>query len=262
MSTSKYALRDTRTMLRRNLKRILRYPSMTLIVVAIPVVFLLLFVYVFGGTVGDGIGGVGGRAEYVNYVTPGILLFGVVGAATSTAVTVAMDMTEGIVARFRTMSIFRPAILTSHVVASVVQQVVSSALVLGVALLIGFDPNANFGQWMGAIGVFLLFVLAVTWFGVGIGLASKSVESASNAPMPLMLLPFLGSGFVPTDKMPAWLGWFADNQPFTPVIETMRGLLMGTHVGGDAIAAIAWCVGISVACFVWARRRINREPGH
>ncbi|MCW2918060.1 MAG: putative transporter permease protein [Actinomycetia bacterium] len=261
MTTLKYAASDSATMLRRNLRHMLRYPSMTLMLVGMPVIFLLLFVYVFGGTLGAGLGGAsGGRAEYVNYVTPGIVLMTVAGAATGTAVSVAMDMTEGIVARFRTMAISRASVLTGHVVGSVIQTLLSMAVVIGVALLIGFRPTAGPLEWIAATGVLTLFVLALTWLSVALGLVSKSAEAASNAPMPLMLLPFLGSGFVPTESMPAGLRWFAEYQPFTPVIETLRGLLLGTPIGNGAILTIAWSAGITLIGYLWAKKLFNRDP--
>ena len=149
MSTLAYAVSDSRTMLRRNLRRMQRYPMMTLTLILIPAILLLLFVYVFGGTMGAGIGGsTGGRAEYANYVLPGILLISIASGATGTATSVAMDMTEGIVARFKTMAIYRPSVLTGHVFGSVIQTVISLAFLIGVALLIGFRPDANPGEWL------------------------------------------------------------------------------------------------------------------
>jgi ABC-2 type transport system permease protein len=260
MSTLSHSVSDSATMLRRNLRHMLRYPSMTLMLVGMPVIFLLLFVYVFGGTLGAGLGPSGGRALYVNYVTPGIVLMTVAGAATGTAVSVAMDMTEGIVARFRTMAISRASVLTGHVVGSVIQTLLGMAVVIGVAVLIGFRPTAGPAEWLAAAGVLTLFVFAITWLSVALGLVSKSVETASNAPMPLMLLPFLGSGFVPTGSMPAGLRWFAEYQPFTPVIETLRGLLLGTPIGNSAIIAITWCAAIALAGYLWARKLFNRDP--
>ncbi|MFC5751200.1 ABC transporter permease [Actinomadura rugatobispora] len=252
---------DSATMLRRNLRHMLRYPSMTLMLVGMPVIFLLLFVYVFGGALGAGLGGAsGGRAEYAAYVTPGIILMTIAASAQGTAVSVAMDMTEGIVARFRTMAIARSAVLTGHVVGSLIQAALSMAVVLGVALLIGFRPNAGAVEWLAAAGLLMLFALALTWLTVALGLVADSVETASNTPMPLMLLPLLGSGFVPTDSMPAGLRWFAEYQPFTPTIETLRGLLLGSPIGNGAVIAIAWCAGITLASFLWAMRLYNRDP--
>jgi ABC-2 type transport system permease protein len=261
MSTLSYAVSDSATMLRRNLRHMLRYPSMTLLLVGMPVIFLLLFVYVFGGTLGAGLGGpAGGRAEYVNYVTPGILLMTVAAAVQGTAISVAMDMTEGIVARFRTMAIWRSSVLTGHVLGSVIQAMLSSAVVIGVALLIGFRPTASPVEWIAVAGVLAMISFALTWLSVAIGLVTKSVETASNLPMPLVFLPFLSSGFVPTDSMPAGLRWFAEYQPFTPVIETLRGLLLGTPIGNSAVLAVAWCAGISLAGYLWAKKLYKRDP--
>jgi ABC-2 type transport system permease protein len=259
MTTLSLAVRDSNTMLRRNLLHMRRYPSMTLMLIGLPVIFLLLFVYVFGGTLGAGLGPAGGRAQYANYVAPGILLITVAGAAQGTAISVAMDMTEGIIARFRTMKIFRPSVLTAHVLGSLVQTLIGLIVVTGVALLVGFRPNANAMEWVAAIGVLLLISFAVIWLSVACGLVSKSVETASNLPMPLVLLPFLSSGFVPTDSMPTAMRWFADVQPFTPVIETLRGLLLGTGIGNNAIWTVVWCAGISAASYLWARKLYNRD---
>ncbi|HEX6683094.1 MAG TPA: ABC transporter permease [Candidatus Limnocylindrales bacterium] len=258
MSSLAYAWRDSNTMLRRQLKRIVRYPSMIVYLTVMPIVFLLLFVYVFGGTLGAGMGG--DRSDYANYVTPGILLIAVAGVAAGAAITVAMDMTEGIVARFRTMAIYRPSVLTGHVLGNLIQGVVGLALVIGVALLVGFRPNANFVEWLGAAGILALITLAVTWLGVLCGLVSKSVETASNLPMPLTLLPFLGSGFVPTDSMPKAIAWFAEYQPFTPIMETLRGLLFGTAIGNSGLLAVGWCAVITVGSYVWAKKLYNRDP--
>jgi ABC-2 type transport system permease protein len=260
MSTQSYALRDSTTMVRRNLRHVLRYPSMTLILVAIPIVFLLLFVYVFGGTLGAGLGSVsGGRRDYLDYVTPGILLLTVAAAATGTAVSVAMDMTEGIIARFRTMAIARVSVLTGHVVGKMIQTMISIATVIGVAMLLGFRPTAGLVEWIAAIGLLALITSAIIWLAVALGMVSESVETASNLPMPLVLLPFLSSGFVPTDSMPALLRLFAEYQPFTPIIETLRGLLMGTQIDNSGVLAVAWSVGIALVGYVWAKRLFNRD---
>jgi ABC-2 type transport system permease protein len=256
MSTLTLAARDSSTMIRRQLKRLIRYPSMTIQLVATPVILLLVFVYVFGGTLGAGLGG--GRDVYINYVVPGILLMAVATAATGTAVMVATDMTEGIIARFRTMRIWRPSILTGHVVGAVIQQLLGMAVLIGVALAMGFSPNATAVEWLAAAGLLTLFVLAITWLSVALGLKSQTPEAASNAPMPLILLPFLGSGFVPTDSMPTALRWFAEYQPFTPVMETVRGLLLGTPIGNSAAIATAWCAGIAALSYLWAKNTFNK----
>ncbi|WP_026402920.1 ABC transporter permease [Actinomadura rifamycini] len=259
MSTAALALRDSATMTRRQLKRIARYPAMTVQLIITPVILLLLFVYVLGGTLGNGLGGAGGgRDAYVDYVLPGILLMAAATAATGTAVMVATDMTEGIIARFRTMRISRASVLTGHVVGSVVQQLLGAAVLVGVAFAIGFRPNATAAEWAAAAGLLTLFVLAVTWLAVALGMKSPTPEAASNAPMPLVLLPFLGSGFVPTDSMPAAIRWFADYQPFTPVMETLRGLLLGTPIGDSAAIAAGWCTAIALASFLWARSTFTK----
>jgi ABC-2 type transport system permease protein len=266
MTTLSLAVTDSATMYRRSLRRIVRYPSMTLLIVALPIVFLLLFVYVFGATLGNGLGvasgaGVGadGRAAYVNYVVPGILLMTIAGTAQGTAISVAMDMTAGIIARFRTMAIARASVLTGHVLGSLSQSMVSLVVVVGVSVAVGFRPNAGVLGWLGAAGLLALATLALSWLSVALGLVSKSVETASNLPMVLTLLPFLGSGFVPTASMPAGLRWFAQYQPFTPVIETVRGLLLGTPIGHNAVLAVAWCLVIGVASYVWAKRLFVRR---
>ncbi|WP_040839185.1 ABC transporter permease [Nocardia brevicatena] len=255
-----HPLRDSATMLRRNLKHIVRYPSMTVMLVGMPVVFLLLFVYVFGGTMGAGLGGVsGGRAEYVDYVTPAIILMTVTAAVQGTAISVAMDMTEGIIARFRTMHIARVSVLTGHVLGSVIQTMLSLAIVIGVALLVGFRPTAGPGEWLTTAGFLLVVTFALVWLSVALGQVSKTVEGASNVGMPLLLLPFLGSGFVPTDSMPAGLRWFAEYQPFTPIIETLRGLLLGTPLGNNAWIALGWCVVVTLVGYLWSKKLFNRE---
>ncbi|GAA2363118.1 ABC transporter permease [Dactylosporangium salmoneum] len=256
MSTIALAARDSSTMVRRQLKRVVRYPAMTVQLVVTPIIILLLFVYVLGGTLGSGIGG--GRAAYVNYVVPGILLMTAAMASTGTAVMVATDMTEGIIARFRTMRIFRASVLTGHVVASVIQQLLGMALLAGIALAIGFRPNAGVVEWLAAIGMLTLFAVAITWLSVALGLKSPTPEAAGSAPMPLILLPFLGSGFVPTDSMPTVLRWFAEYQPFTPIMETVRGLLLGTPIGNSGLIAIAWCAGIAAVSYLWAKSIFNK----
>ena len=261
MSALTYTLTDSSTMLRRQMRHMIRYPSLTVMLVGMPVVFLLLFVYVFGGTLGAGLGGVaGGRSAYLEYVVPGILLMTIAGGAQGTAISVAMDMTEGIIARFRTMAISRASVLVGHVVGSLIQTMISMVVVLGVALLIGFRPSAGPPGWIAAIGLLVLTTFAVTWLSVAFGMVSKSVETASNIPMLLMLLPFLGSGFVPTDSMPAGIRWFAEYQPFTPIMETLRGLLMGTPIGNSGILAVAWCMAITLFGFVWSVRLYERNP--
>jgi ABC-2 type transport system permease protein len=261
MTSMAYAIQDSTTMLRRNLRHMQRYPSLTLMLVGQPIVFLLLFVYVFGGTMGAGIAGVAsGRAEYLAYITPGILAMTVASVALGTALSVAMDMTEGIMARFRTMDIARVSVLTGHVVGAMVQTAIALVVVVGVALLLGFRPTAGPFDWLAALAVLAIFAFALTWLTVALGLASDSVETASNTPMFLVLMPFLGSGFVPTESMPIGLRWFADYQPFTPVIESVRGLFTGSAVGNDVLLALGWSVVIALGSYMWAKRLYNRDP--
>jgi ABC-2 type transport system permease protein len=261
MTALAYTVTDGATMLRRNLKHAQRYPVLTLMVAGIPIVLLLLFVFVFGSTLGAGLGGIsGGRAEYVEFLTPGILVLAIASAAQGTAITVAMDMNEGIIARFRTMSIARASVLTGHVVGAVVQTMIGLVPVVAVALLVGFRPDADVVEWLAAVGLLLLTSVALSWLSVAMGLAAKSVESASNLPMPLILLPFLGSGFVPTESMPAGLRWFAEYQPFTPIIDTLRGLLTGAAIGSSAVLAVGWCAALALVGYLWGRARYDRRP--
>jgi ABC-2 type transport system permease protein len=157
------------------------------------------------------------------------------------------------------MAIFRPSVLTGHVLGAVFQTMLGLAVVVGIAALVGFRPNANPVEWFAAAGVLTMIAFALTWLSVALGLAAKTVESASNLPMPLVLLPFLGSGFVPTESMPAAVRWFAEYQPFTPMMETLRGLLLGTGIGANATATTAWCAAITVVSFWWAKTRYNRN---
>jgi len=261
MSTLTYAVVDSATMLRRQLRHMLRYVSMTLTLIGMPIVLLLLFVYVFGGTLGAGLGGpAGGREEYLEYVLPGVLLIAVATGAIGTAISVNMDMTEGIVARFRTMAIFRRSVLTGHVLGSMIQTMLSLAVVTAVAVLIGFRADATPVEWAGTVGVLAAISFALTWLCVAFGLVAKNPEAASNLPQPLVFLPFLGSGFVPTESMPTWLRWFAEYQPFTPMMDTVRGLLLGTAIGSSGVVALAWCAAITLASYLWARKLYNRDP--
>ncbi|MCI3931531.1 ABC transporter permease [Streptomyces sp. AN091965] len=263
MSTTTYALRDSMTMLRRNLKHAQRYPSLTLSVVVLPVLMLLMFVYVFGAPLGDGIdvpgvGGGGGRDAYTNYITPGILLMAIATSSIATAVSVCTDMTEGIINRFRTMSISRASVLVGHVLGNVVQTAVSLLLIVCVALAVGFRSNAHVLEWAAVLGLLLFLAFALAWLSAAIGLGSESVETASNAPLPLAFLPFLGSAVVPPDSMPAGIRWFAEYQPFTPITETVRGLLLGTGIGNDGWISLAWLTALTVLGYVWAKASFNR----
>ncbi|AIY19560.1 ABC transporter permease [Pimelobacter simplex] len=258
MTTLAYAVRDSRTMLRRNLKHMLRYPSLTIMLIAQPVLFLLLFVYVFGGTMGAGLPGGGGRDAYLGYVAPAILVITVSSVALSIAIYAAKDATEGIIDRFRTMPIARSSVLTGLVAAAVVQTAFAVTVVLGLALALGYRPDAGVPGWLGAIGILTLLAIALTWLCVALGLAAGSVETASNTPMFLMIMPFLSSAFVPTDSMSTGLAWVAEHQPFTPVIDTLRAFLDGRDPGSDAVWAIGWCLLVTVLCFAWSRRLFSK----
>ncbi len=185
--------------------------------------------------------------EYVNYVTPAIILMTITSTVQGTAIGVAMDLTEGIIARFRTMHIARVSVLAGHVLGSVIQAVFSMTVVIGAALRSGSGRSpARARGWPRPVS-WSSVTFALVWLSVALGQVSKSVETASNLPMPLMLLPFLSSGFVPTDSMPGGLRWFAENQPFTPIIETLRGLLLDKPIGNDGWIALVWCAVIALA---------------
>ncbi|MER8036661.1 ABC transporter permease [Streptomyces hydrogenans] len=260
MSALSLAARDSSTMLRRNLLHARRYPSLTLNLLLTPVVMLLLFVYVFGDVMSAGMGGAD-RAAYIAYVVPGILMMTVGGTVVGTAVSVSNDMTEGIIARFRTMAIHRPSILVGHVVGSVLQCLMSVLLVGAVAVAIGFrSTDATALEWLAAFGLTALIALALTWIAVGMGLVSPNAEAASNNALPLVVLPLISSAFVPIDSMPGWFRPIAEYQPFTPAIETLRGLLLGTGIGHNGWLALAWCAGLTVLGYVWSKARFDRDP--
>ncbi|QDQ98327.1 ABC transporter permease [Tomitella fengzijianii] len=254
--------RDSRTMLRRNLLQIVRYKSLTLMLIAQPLIFLALFVYVFGATMGAGLPGGGGRGDYLDFIMPAILVLTVTSIALNTAYTIALDMEKGIIDRFRTMAIARSAVLTGRVLAAVVLTAVAQAVVLAVALVLGYRPAGTALGWLGTAGLLLAMTLALTWLTVALGLAAPNAETASNTPMPLLFLPFLSSGFVPTESMPAAVRWFAEYQPFTPIINTLRAWLSGAAAGADAWWAFGWCALIAAACFLWARRLYSRVRAH
>jgi ABC-2 type transport system permease protein len=222
--------------------------------VMLPVLLMLIFVYLFGGAINTGTG-------YVTYVVPGVLVLCAGFGSASTAVTVSSDMSTGIVDRFRSMDIGGAAVLGGHVVASVVRNAVSTVLVLGVALLIGFRPHAGLGQWLAGGAILLLFIVAISWLSAAVGLIARSPEGASGFTFLLTFLPYPSSAFVPISTMPAWIHGFATNQPVTPVVESIRGFLLGLPVGSSPWLAIAWTagiIGVSVAlCAVIFQRRVG-----
>lgn len=261
MSTLSLAVRDSSTMLRRNLLHARRYPSLTLNLLLTPIVLLLLFVYIFGDVMSAGIGGGADRSEYIAYVVPGILMLTVGGTVVGTAVSVSNDMTEGIIARFRTMAIHRGSVLIGHAVGSVLQSIASVALVGAVAVAIGFrSTDATALEWLAAFGLTVLVAMALTWIAVGMGMVSPNAEAASNNALPLIVLPLISSAFVPVDAMPGWFQPIAEYQPFTPAIETLRGLLLGSGIGHNGWLAVAWCLALSLLGYVWSKKVFNRDP--
>ncbi|ADI08156.1 putative ABC transporter integral membrane protein [Streptomyces bingchenggensis BCW-1] len=262
MSSLALAVRDSSIMLRRNLLHARRYPSLTLNLLLTPIMLLLLFVYIFGDAMSTGIGGGGAdRSDYIKYVVPGLLLMTIGSTTIGTAVSVSNDMTEGIIARFRTMAIHRGSILIGHVIGSVLQSIISVALVGAVGVAIGFrSTDATALEWIAAFGLLALFALALTWIAVGMGMVSPSVEAASNNAMPLIFLPLISSTFVPVDAMPGWFQPIAEYQPFTPTIETIRGLLLGTDIGNNWWISIAWCLGLTALGYRWSKAVFNRDP--
>ncbi|MGW6690406.1 ABC transporter permease [Streptomyces sp. NPDC054961] len=260
MSSLSLAVRDSSTMLRRNLLHARRYPSLTLNLLLTPIMLLLLFVYIFGDTMSAGIGG-GDRSAYIAYLVPGLLLMTVGSTTIGTAVSVSTDMSEGIIARFRTMAIHRGSVLVGHVIGSVLQAIASVVLVGAVGVAIGFrSTDATALEWLAAFGLLVLFALALTWIAVGMGLISPNAEAASNNALPMILLPLLSSAFVPVDAMPGWFQPIAEYQPFTPAIETLRGLLLGTEIGANGWLAAGWCLGLTVLGYFWSTSKFNRDP--
>lgn len=260
MATTSFAISDSATMLRRDLRHSLRRPATTIGGMAVPIVFLLLFVGVFGNALRAGLSEVTPRTSYVVYLTPGIIVMTAGAAAAATAINICVDMDEGIIARFRTMAITRTSVLTGQVVGSVIRTLISAVAVMAIAVGLGFRSGAAPIEWLAAIGVFLLLTLALTWLAVAFGLVAKTPAGANSLSLIPEFLPFLSSAFVPTASMPTGVRWFAEHQPFTPVIETLRGLLTGTPIGDNAVLAIAWCLVIGVLGYVWARSRYNRLP--
>jgi len=257
-SVKVYPLRDTATMLRRNVKQEMRDKVAIIACIGIPVLFLLLFVYVFGGALKESVK-LAGAPSYIDYVLPGLIIMtaaaGLIGISTQTSV----DMTVGIIDRFRTMAIFRPSILIARVVASALQTLASMVVVFGIAFAVGFRSNATFMQWLGAAGLLAFITVTLAWLGLAFGLAAKTVASASNGPFPLILLPLVGSGIVPTATMPTGLRYFAEYQPFSPMINTLRGLLLGTSIGWSWLIALAWCAGLGLLGLVWSISVFNRR---
>jgi ABC-2 type transport system permease protein len=258
VSINIYPLRDMATMLRRNIKNQLRDKVAVVAIIGIPVLFLLLFNYVFGGSLKGSVP-IGDSHNYVDYLLPGLIIMTAASQLIGTSTQTSVDMTGGIFDRFRTMAIYTPSILLARVLASVIQGLASMAVVFAIAFLMGLSPNATALEWVAVAGFLTYLTFALCWLGLAFGLAAKSVASASNGPFPLVLLPLVGSGAVATSSMPAGVRFFAEHQPFTPLIDTLRGLLFATHIGNSAIVALAWCTVIGVLGLVWSIKVWGRE---
>jgi ABC-2 type transport system permease protein len=250
---------DAITMLRRNTKHTLRNPSAVLMTIGIPVFLLLLFVGVFGGALNAGLGITAQGDEYIDYLVAGILVMTVGYGSSTTAMAVNQDMTAGIINRFRTMAISRTSVLTAHVIVSTVRTLISAGLVVSVALLMGFRPTTDPIRWLGVVGLLALFTLALTWLAVAVGLVAKSAEATTPFLLIVQLLPFVSSAFVSPETMSAPIRWFAAHEPFTPMIDVLRGLLLGTPINNGG-AAIAWGIGLTLAGYLWSRALFRRDP--
>ena len=251
-----YALSDTRVLTGRSLRHILRSPDTILTTAVTPIALMLLFTYVFGGAID-----IGSNESYIDYMLPGILLITVASGVAYTSYRLFLDLQGGIFERFQSMPISRSSVLWAHVLTSVVANLVSVALVIAVALVMGFRTGASPLAWLAVIGLMVLFTLALTWLAVVAGLSAKSVDGASAFSYPLIFLPFISSAFAPTDSMPGPVAWFAEHQPVTSIVDTIRALFAQEPVGGDIWVALAWLVGILVLAYGFAtviyRRRMN-----
>ena len=236
---------DATTMLGRNFKHTLRNPVAVFNSVLFPIVLLLMFVYVIGGAFNIG-------GHYIDYATPGMIVLTICYGLSATALAVNSDMTKGIINRFKVMDISRSAVLSAHVAASMLRTVIAIAVLIGVAFAVGFRPHASFAEWLGVIGFIVLVSFATSWITVALGLAAKTPESAGMISVPLVILPFLSSAIVPAGTMGPGVRQFAEYQPFTPIIETVRGLVTGEPSASRAITAAAWCVGIALVGYVWS----------
>ncbi|WP_223068620.1 ABC transporter permease [Paenibacillus caui] len=238
----------------RSIRLSLRNTEALIMAIMLPILLMLLFTYVFGGALDP-------TGNYVDYVVPGIILLCAGFGSSQTAVDVAQDMTSGIIDRFRTMPIRSLSVVTGHVVASLVRNLIATGVVIGVALLVGFRPSAGVVEWLGAVGTITLFILTFTWLFAAIGLVAGSPSAAAGYGFVLLFLPYLSNAFVSTDTMPKWLQGVANHQPITPVIETIRGLLTGTPVHDRAWWAIGWCLLILLVSLVWSLWSFRRKAG-
>ena len=252
-STLYWAINDSLTMIQRTLRHITRNLESVLLGFFLPVMILLLFVYVFGGAIDTG------DTAYINYVVPGIIILAAGYGAARTAENVSADMAVGLIDRFRTLPIFSASVLTGHVVTSVIRNLFSTLLVIVVALLIGFRPAASPLEWLAALGILVLYILAISWLGVVVGLAASSTDGASAFSFFVLFLPYISSAFVPTETMPKALHFIAENQPYTHVIETIRALIIGNSIGSRGWLALAWTGGITVVSYALAVYLFKRK---
>ena len=246
-------LRDTYVLLGRSLRHIVRSPDTIITTAVTPIVMLLMFVYVFGGAIDTG------GVTYVNYLLPGILLITVASGVAYTALRLFTDVSGGIFERFQSMPIARSAVLWGHVVTSLIANLISLVLVVLVALAIGFRSGAGILAWLAVLGIIVLFTLALTWLAVIPGLTATSPDGAGAFAYPLLFLPFVSSAFVPTDSMPGPVRWFAEHQPVTSIVDTIRGLYAEQPVGSHLWIALAWCVGLLVVAWALAVRTYHRK---
>ncbi|RJX39103.1 ABC transporter permease [Paenibacillus pinisoli] len=238
----------------RSLRHSLRNVESLLMAILLPIFLMLLFTYVFGGAIDT-------TGQYVTYVVPGIILLCAGFGSSSTAIDVATDMTNGIIDRFRTMPIRAVSVVTGHVVASVARNMLATCIVIGVALLLGFQPEAGLSDWLFALGLVVLFILTYTWLFAAIGLVTGSPAAAGGYGFVLLFLPYLSSAFVPTNTMPSWLQGFANHQPITPVIEALRALLIGGPIGNNGWIALLWCAGILLLSLIWCAVAFRMRAG-
>lgn len=250
---SQHFFSDTSVLLGRSLRHISRSMDTIITTAIMPIAFMLLFVFVFGGAINTGAG------SYVNYLLPGILLITIASGISYTAYRLFLDLKGGIFERFQSMPIARSSVLWAHVLTSLVANLVSLVVVVLVALLMGFRTGAGVAQWLGVAGLLVLFTLALTWLAVIAGLSAKTVDGASAFSYPLIFLPFVSSAFVPTETMPAPVRAFAENQPVTSIVNSIRDLLNQQQVGSDLWIAIAWCVGILVVAYFFAMAAYRRK---
>ncbi|WP_328999538.1 ABC transporter permease [Kribbella sp. NBC_00709] len=248
-----HLLGDTATLTGRSLRHILRSPDTIITTAIMPIAMMLLFVYVFGGAIDTG------AVKYVNYLLPGILLITIASGVAYTSFRLFMDLKSGIFERFQSLPIARSGVLWGHVLTSLVANLISLVIVVGVALIMGFRTGAGIGAWLAVAGMLILFTLAVTWLAVIAGLSAKSVDGASAFSYPLIFLPFLSSAFVPTDTMPAVVRAFAENQPVTSIVNTIRDLFAQQPIGNDIWIALAWCVGLLVLAYAGANALYRRK---